>query len=61
MPLFLCSGPDAGGATEREKHMKKIIELKNISKAFDGEVVLDNISLHIASGETVGVIGGTGS
>ena len=27
----------------------------------DGKRVLDNISLHIASGETVGVIGGTGS
>ena len=27
--------------------MKKIIELKNISKAFDGEQVLTNISLDI--------------
>ena len=27
--------------------MKKIIELKNISKSFDGEKVLDNICLDI--------------
>ena len=25
--------------------MRKIIELKNITKAYDGQVVLDNISL----------------
>ena len=60
MPLFLCSGPDAGGATEREKHMKKIIELKNISKAFDGEVVLDNISLDIHDNEFITLLGPSG-
>ena len=31
--------------------MKKIIELKNVTKAFDGEVVLDNISLDIYDNE----------
>ena len=33
--------------------MDKIIELKNISKAFDGETVLDNISLDIYDNEFI--------
>ena len=31
--------------------MKKIIELKNISKSYDGNKVLDNISLDIYDNE----------
>ena len=31
--------------------MKKIIELKNITKAYDGQVVLDDISLNIYDNE----------
>jgi ATP-binding cassette subfamily B protein len=39
------------------------IELKNLSFAFTGseEAVLKNISLHIPSGQTAAIIGGTGS
>ena len=40
------------------------IDFENVAFSYhgkDGKRVLDNISLHIASGETVGVIGGTGS
>ncbi len=40
--------------------MRKIIELKNITKAFDGEVVLDNISLDIYDNEFVTLLGPSG-
>ena len=40
--------------------MKKIIELKNISKAFDGETVLDGISLDIHDNEFITLLGPSG-
>ncbi|MBQ5341132.1 MAG: ATP-binding cassette domain-containing protein, partial [Oscillospiraceae bacterium] len=40
--------------------MKKIIELKNISKSFDGEKVLDNISLDIYDNEFLTLLGPSG-
>ncbi len=40
--------------------MKKIIELKNISKGFDGEGVLDNISLDIFDNEFITLLGPSG-
>lgn len=40
--------------------MKKIIELKNITKAFDGETILDNISLDIHDNEFITLLGPSG-
>ena len=40
--------------------MKKIIELKNITKSFDGEVVLDNINLDIYDNEFITLLGPSG-
>ena len=40
--------------------MKKIIELKNITKAFDGDVVLDNIGLDIYDNEFLTLLGPSG-
>ena len=40
--------------------MKRIIELKNISKSFDGEKVLDNISLNIYDNEFLTLLGPSG-
>ena len=40
--------------------MKKIIELKNITKAFDGETVLDDISLDIYDNEFLTLLGPSG-
>ena len=40
--------------------MKKIVELKNISKSFDGEKVLDNISLDIYDNEFLTLLGPSG-
>ncbi len=40
--------------------MKKIIELKNVSKAFDGELILDNISLDIHDNEFITLLGPSG-
>ena len=40
--------------------MNKIIELKNISKSFDGEMVLDNISLDIHDNESITLLGPSG-
>ena len=40
--------------------MKKIIELKNISKAFDGESVLSDVSLDIYDNEFLTLLGPSG-
>ena len=40
--------------------MQKIIELKNITKSYDGEVVLDNISLDIYDNEFITLLGPSG-
>jgi len=40
--------------------MKKIIELRNISKSFDGETVLDNINLDIYDNEFLTLLGPSG-
>ena len=40
--------------------MKKIIELKNITKAFDGDVVLDHINLDIYDNEFLTLLGPSG-
>ena len=41
--------------------MKKIIvDLKNITKSFDGEKVLDNISLYIRENEFITLLGPSG-
>ncbi len=40
--------------------MEKIIELKNISKSFDGEAILDNISLDIHDNEFITLLGPSG-
>ena len=40
--------------------MKKIIELKNISKSFDGETVLDHINLDIYDNEFLTLLGPSG-
>ena len=38
----------------------KVIDLKNISKAYDGETVLDNINLYIRDKEFVTLLGPSG-
>jgi len=40
--------------------MKKIVELKNISKSFDGELVLDHIDLDIYDNEFLTLLGPSG-
>ncbi len=40
--------------------MKKIIELKNITKSFDGELVLDHIDLDIYDNEFITLLGPSG-
>ena len=40
--------------------MKKIIELKNVTKSFDGEVVLDSIDLDIYDNEFLTLLGPSG-
>lgn len=40
--------------------MKKIIELKNITKSFDGEIVLDHIDLDIYDNEFLTLLGPSG-
>ena len=41
--------------------MSSYIEVKNVSKGFDGRAVLQNVSLAVEQGTTVGLIGANGS
>jgi len=52
--IFLFKNKGSGG------NMKKIIELKNISKEFDGEKVLDSINLDIYDKQFVTLLGPSG-
>lgn len=38
----------------------KLLEIKNLSKSFNGECVLEDISLTVNKGETIGIIGPSG-
>lgn len=38
-----------------------MIQLKNVSKIFDGKKALDNINMEVRDGETLAIIGGSGS
>ncbi len=51
--------PDALASTEKN-NSKKIIELKNISKSYDGETVLDDINLYINDKEFITLLGPSG-
>ena len=55
--LLACVFYFIGGEYE---YMKKMIELKNISKSFDGEKVLDNVNLEIYDGEFMTLLGPSG-
>ena len=41
--------------------MAVLIELKNVTKSFGPNIVLENISLAVEQGETAGLVGGNGS
>jgi len=40
--------------------MKKLLEIKNLSAGYDNNIVLENISLEVFSGDFIGVIGPNG-
>lgn len=55
---------DGGKAVPPDRNDIPAVEFKNVSFAYNentGEKVLDNISFTLSKGETLGVIGGTGS
>lgn len=41
--------------------MTTMIEVNNVSKAFGGQTILENIELNVEKGKTVGIVGGNGS
>ena len=41
--------------------MSSYIEVKNVSKSFSGRAILQNISLPVEQGTTVGLVGANGS
>lgn len=47
--------------TDAAKSGKQVAKLTDVSKAFDGRVIIDDVSLRITRGERIGVIGPNGS
>jgi ATP-binding cassette ChvD family protein len=50
--IYIPPGPRLGD---------KVIEFKNVTKSFDGRVLLDDLSLNVPSGAIVGIVGGNGA
>jgi len=54
-----------GGAnisvTEGQKSGKSVAKLENVSKAFDGKMIIDDFSVKITRGERIGIVGPNGS
>lgn len=45
----------------KKKHLTGEVEFKNVSYSADDEDIIHNISFHVKSGQTVGILGSTGS
>lgn len=45
----------------RKKHLTGDVEFRNVSYSADDEDIIHNVSFHIKSGQTVGILGSTGS
>ncbi|MGN0633355.1 MAG: ABC transporter ATP-binding protein [Oscillospiraceae bacterium] len=52
---------DRSDAEETEEHFKGEIEFKNVSFSIGEKKILDGVSFHIEPGETVAIMGATGS
>jgi len=54
-----------GGAnisvTEGQKSGKSVARLENVSKAYDGKMIIDDFSIKITRGERIGIVGPNGS
>lgn len=50
--IYIPPGPRLGD---------KVIEFNNVTKSFDGRVLLDDLSLSVPSGAIVGIVGGNGA
>lgn len=50
--IYIPPGPRLGD---------KVIEFKNVTKSFEGRVLLDNLNLNVPSGAIVGIVGGNGA
>lgn len=52
LELYIPAGPRLGGV---------VVEAKEVSKGFDGKLLIDNLSFHLPPGGIVGVIGPNGA
>lgn len=44
-----------------EKNPKKLIEAKNLSKAYDGRTIIKNFNLYLSPGNKIGILGANGA
>jgi len=57
---LVCQDGGPYGRLHRDAAMS-VIRIQNVSKQFDTQLVLDNVSLDLRSGETVGLVGANGA
>ncbi|MDF1545781.1 MAG: ABC transporter ATP-binding protein, partial [bacterium] len=60
---IFATSPDTDARTENvhSAEMKGHVEFRNLTFAYNGDSVLSNINLEIAPGQSIGIIGATGS
>ena len=46
---------------EKTREMKKTIQIKGLSKSYDGKKVIENLSFSVAAGEVYGLLGANGA
>ncbi len=52
---------DRNDSEETEEHLNGDIEFRDVTFSLDGKIILDKINFHISPGETVAIMGATGS
>jgi ATP-binding cassette subfamily B protein len=61
VPAIADTGTSAEGPVQTHTPIRGEIEFRNLTFAYDGRVVLDGVSAHVEAGQTVAIVGLTGS
>jgi ATP-binding cassette subfamily B multidrug efflux pump len=61
LPAIADNGMSSEGSQQTEAAVRGDIEFRNLTFSYNGRVVLDRVSAHVEAGQTVAIVGLTGS